>query len=106
MTKSSVQPEDGSKVNYTGGIKIDTDRTENGTILALKPDEATIVTALVYLDGSVVNNAMVAANATQSMSGVLNLQFSSSAELIPMQYTPLQNGDGQTGGGTDQNTGN
>lgn len=117
MTKSSVQPEDGSKVNYTGGITISTDRTENGTILALKPDEATIVTALVYLDGSVVNNSMVAANATQSMSGVLNLQFSSSAELIPMQYTPLQNGGGETetpgaGGGSEtpdasgENTGN
>ena len=26
----------------------------------------------------------------------LNLQFSSSAELIPMQYTPLQNGGGET----------
>lgn len=117
MPKSSVQPEDGSKVNYTGGITISTDRTENGTILALKPDEATIVTALVYLDGSVVTNAMVAANATQSMSGVLNLQFSSSAELIPMQYTPLQNGGGETetpgaGGGSEtpdaseENTGN
>lgn len=105
MTESKGHKDEEGKF-YTGGITIGTDRTENGTILALKPDEATIVTALVYLDGSVVNNAMVAANATQSMSGVLNLQFSSSAELIPMQYTPLQNGDGQTGGGTDQNTGN
>lgn len=105
MTESTAHENEKGKF-YTGGITIDTERTENGTILALKPDEATIVTALVYLDGSVVNNAMVAANATQSMSGVLNLQFSSSAELIPMQYTPLQNGDGQTGGGTDQNTGN
>lgn len=104
MTESTAHENEKGKF-YTGGITIDTDRTENGTILALKPDEATIVTALVYLDGSVVNNSMVAANATQSMSGVLNLQFSSSAELIPMQYTPLQNGDGQTGGGTDQNTG-
>lgn len=105
MTESKGHKDEEGKF-YTGGITIGTDRTENGTILALKPDEATIVTALVYLDGSVVNNSMVAANATQSMSGVLNLQFSSSAELIPMQYTPLQNGDGQTGGGTDQNTGN
>lgn len=104
MTESKGHKDEEGKF-YTGGITIGTDRTENGTILALKPDEATIVTALVYLDGSVVNNSMVAANATQSMSGVLNLQFSSSAELIPMQYTPLQNGDGQTGGGTDQNTG-
>ena len=104
MTESKGHKDEEGKF-YTGGITIGTDRTENGTILALKPDEATVVTALVYLDGSVVNNAMVAANATQSMSGVLNLQFSSSAELIPMQYTPLQNGDGQTGGGTDQNTG-
>lgn len=104
MTESTAHENEEGKF-YTGGITIGTNRTENGTILALKPDEATIVTALVYLDGSVVNNSMVAANATQSMSGVLNLQFSSSAELIPMQYTPLQNGDGQTGGGTDQNTG-
>lgn len=116
MTESTAHGNAESKF-YTGGITIDTNRTENGTILALKPDEATIVTALVYLDGSVVNNSMVAANATQSMSGVLNLQFSSSAELIPMQYTPLQNGGGETetpgaGGGSEtpdasgENTGN
>ena len=116
MTESTAH-ENAEGKSYTGGITIDTNRTENGTILALKPDEATIVTALVYLDGSVVNNSMVAANATQSMSGVLNLQFSSSAELIPMQYTPLQNGGGETetpgaGGGSEtpdasgENTGN
>ena len=116
MTESTAHENAEGKF-YTGGITIGTDRTENGTILALKPDEATIVTALVYLDGSVVNNSMVAANATQSMSGVLNLQFSSSAELIPMQYTPLQNGGGETetpgaGGGSEtpdasgENTGN
>lgn len=116
MTESKGHKDEKGKF-YTGGITIGTDRTENGTILALKPDEATIVTALVYLDGSVVNNSMVAANATQSMSGVLNLQFSSSAELIPMQYTPLQNGGGETetpgaGGGSEtpgaseENTGN
>lgn len=116
MTESTAHENAEGKF-YTGGITIDTNRTENGTILALKPDEATIVTALVYLDGSVVNNSMVAANATQSMSGVLNLQFSSSAELIPMQYTPLQNGGGETetpgaGGGSEtpdasgENTGN
>lgn len=116
MTESTAHKNAEGKF-YTGGITIGTDRTENGTILALKPDEATIVTALVYLDGSVVNNSMVAANATQSMSGVLNLQFSSSAELIPMQYTPLQNGGGETetpgaGGGSEtpdasgENTGN
>lgn len=116
MTESTAHKNAEGK-SYTGGITIDTNRTENGTILALKPDEATIVTALVYLDGSVVNNSMVAANATQSMCGVLNLQFSSSAELIPMQYTPLQNGGGETetpgaGGGSEtpdasgENTGN
>ena len=116
MTESTAHGNAESKF-YTGGITIGTNRTENGTILALKPDEATIVTALVYLDGSVVNNSMVAANATQSMSGVLNLQFSSGAELIPMQYTPLQNGGGETetpgaGGGSEtpdasgENTGN
>ncbi len=115
MTKSTAKHADDGTY-YTGGISI-TGRSADSVIMSLKPDEATIVTALVYLDGSVVNNSMVAANATQSMSGVLNLQFSSSAELIPMQYTPLQNGGGETetpgaGGGSEtpdasgENTGN
>lgn len=54
----------------------------------------TAISAIVYLDGDHVDNADVA-NAAQSMSGTLNLQFSSTATLTPMDYTPLK-GEKQT----------
>lgn len=47
------------------------------------------VTALVYLDGETIDNSMVA-NAQMSMEGSMNLQFSSSATLVPMKNTALQ----------------
>ncbi len=86
------------KVYHTGGITMGAKKTdENGnvdsTIMALEQDVATKLTALVYLDGSVVNNSMVAATAAQSMSGKLNLQFSTDAALIPMDNMDLINGD-------------
>ena len=43
-----------------------------------------------------VNNSMVAANSSYSMTGVMNLQFSSSAELVPMNNQKLFDGDGDT----------
>ena len=48
------------------------------------------VSALVYLDGSAFNNAAVI-NAKDSGSILVNLQFSSSAELIPMVDNELKN---------------
>lgn len=74
---------------YTGGITIK-EKIDNGVITALTPDVVQKVTVLVYLDGSVVNNSMVAANSMHSMTGSLNLQFSSSAELLPANNTQLQ----------------
>lgn len=75
----------------TGAITIGK-RITSPAITALEADVPMIVTALVYLDGSVVNNSMVAASALQSMTGTLNLQFSSSATLMPAQNTDLQKG--------------
>ena len=60
-------------------------------LMALNQNEATVLSAIVYLDGDYVTNADVA-NAASSMTGSMNLQFSSDAELIPMGYTPLENG--------------
>ena len=74
----------------TGAIAIG-EKTD-ATITQLTPNEAKAVTALVYLDGSVVTNATVAADAAQSMKGTLNLQFSSDVELMPAQNTALQKG--------------
>lgn len=64
-------------------------KADNDTITTLNQGEAKGVTAIVYLDGDIVDNSMVA-NASNSMAGSLNLQFSSSEQLTPMNYTPLK----------------
>jgi hypothetical protein len=66
-------------------------KDDQSAITALVPDVAKKVTAIVYLDGDLVDNTMVA-NANQSMSGSLNLQFSSSATLQPMENTGMRSG--------------
>lgn len=87
MTESSTSTED--EIKYTGGLTLG-DKVESGVITDLLQDVVQRVTALVYLDGSVVNNSTVAANSMHSMTGTLNLQFSSSAELLPMDNTQLR----------------
>lgn len=88
-TKSSTSTE--TETKYTGGITIE-DKREKAVITELTPDVVQKVTAIVYLDGSVVTNATVAANAAQSMAGKLNLQFSSDATLMPADNTALKQG--------------
>lgn len=68
---------------------------EDNTLTALTQNVAKKVTAIVYLDGDIVDNTMVA-NAASSMTGSLNLQFSSSATLKPMENTGMRGG-GSTG---------
>ena len=48
---------------------------------------------LVYLDGSNITNADVASNGMQSMSGTMNLQFASDADLSAMEYGDLHTPD-------------
>ena len=90
-TKSTVTSTE-EEIKYTGGITINNQRTDS-VLTELTPDTVKKITALVYLDGSKVTNATVAANAEQSMSGTLNLQFSSDATLTPAQNTALKQGD-------------
>ena len=59
------------------------------TIMSLTQNTAKALSVLVYLDGNNVTNADVAATGSSSMKGIMNLQFSSSATLTPMEYTPL-----------------
>lgn len=61
-------------------------------IMDLNQNEAHALSVLVYLDGNAITNADVAADAAQSMRGSMNLQFSSSADLKPMEYNDLRNG--------------
>lgn len=98
MTKSTTTDASGNVVDrvdedgknlYTGGLTLKS-KVADGVITALTQDLVQKVTALVYLDGSVVNNSTVAANSMHSMTGTLNLQFSSSAELLPADNTQLR----------------
>ena len=63
-------------------------KTDN-VIMPLNQNQAHKLSVLVYLDGNLVTNEDVAATASTSVTGTMNLQFSSSATLVPMNYTPL-----------------
>lgn len=60
----------------------------DATIMSLNQNQQQNLTALVYLDGNTVDNTMVA-NGDFSLTGKMNLQFASSAELKPMEYGDL-----------------
>lgn len=62
---------------------------ENAIIDALAQNVESKISVLVYLDGTSINNSMVAATDVNSVTGTMNLQFSSSAELKPMEYGDL-----------------
>ena len=80
---------DSTSGTSTSGITLgDLSTGDSATLCALTKDMPKQISVLVYLDGDIVDNSMVA-NGLESMSGKLNLQFSSSATLTPMQYTPL-----------------
>ena len=80
----SFSEEDGSMV--MGERKL----TSNA-ITTLQRNVAKAVTVVVWLDGDLVDNSMVSGEAETSMSGMLNLQFASSADLVPARNTDLLN---------------
>jgi hypothetical protein len=63
--------------------------SDKAAITALTQNTAKKVSALVYLDGENIDNTAVV-NAATSGSLNLNLQFSSSADLVPMSNTALK----------------
>jgi len=65
-------------------------------IMELEQNTAKALSVMVYLDGKDMTNADVAADAAQSMYGSMNLQFSSSADLKPMEYADLKADSGNT----------
>lgn len=73
----------------TAFFAVGTAKDKNSAITALDQNVAKKVTAIVYIDGDIVDNTMVA-NAAESMSGKLNLQFSSDATLKPMENTNVR----------------
>ena len=76
------------------------------SIVGLNQNEVRRISVLVYLEGDPnkggVDNSMVAAEAEggKSLVGTMNLQFSSSANLVPMEYDDLRNGGSSVEGTT------
>lgn len=76
-----------------GVITIDESSEADQTIIkSMAANTATKVSVLVYLDGDAVDNADVSPTATKSLSGTMNLQFTSDATLTPMENTALRDG--------------
>lgn len=76
----------------THGVLTLTGVKTNQQIMSLEQNTATVVSAYVYLDGDATDSSMVGTG-TESMTGSINLQFASDANLKPMDYSDLK---GQT----------
>ena len=63
-------------------------------IVDMTQNQATKVSILVYLDGANIDNAAVSNGSKTGTAMKLNLQFSSSADLVPMENSALKNGTG------------
>lgn len=76
----------GFTIDTNGIMELSDDKLSTNSITALQQNIAQGVSVLVYLDGDHMDNGDVAISGN-SMTGTMNLQFASSADLIPMQYT-------------------
>lgn len=79
--------EEGGKTNTT--VSKD---TEGVLLTEMEKNKAYQISAIVWLDGTAVKNANVSAATAQSLTGTLNLQFSTDIKLNPAVNTPLQKG--------------
>lgn len=73
-------------------------KESDAVIQALTQNAIAHVSALVYLDGETITNGDVAATMSKSMTGSMNLQFASSATLVPMDYAQYQTQNNNQGG--------
>lgn len=89
----------------TGGVTEEVLTGENANvIMSLTQNTAHQLSVLVYLDGNHIGNDDVAAQAATSMVGQLNLQFASSATLVPMDYSQLHTPKTDAGNSDSGNT--
>lgn len=88
MSKAKVDDTDNVTaplVLYTIGEDGGETFRDDAVITALTQNVAIAVSAMVYLDGENLGNDAVAATSGSSLTGKMNLQFASSAALIPME---------------------
>ena len=87
LYKETTTTEEGGKTNTT----VNKD-TEGVLLTEMEKNQAYQISAIVWLDGTAVKNANVSAATAQSLTGTLNLQFSTDIKLNPAVNTPLQKG--------------
>ena len=66
-----------------GSLSVGQRRKDDAAIVSLPQNSPKVLTVVAWLDGDQVDNSTVNENSHQSMRGVMNLQFASSADLRP-----------------------
>ncbi len=75
----------------TTEVKLDGTAGNEAILLnEMDKNKAYQISAIVWLDGTAVKNGNVSATAAQSLTGTLNLQFSTNIKLNPAVNTPLK----------------
>lgn len=77
-------------VENNGALIMGERRLGDNAIKTLLQNQAEAISVVVWLDGDLVDNTMVSAESETSLSGTLNLQFASSADLVPATSGDLQ----------------
>ena len=80
------------KTETTADGTTETKLVDNDAVLIneMEKNKAYQISAIVWLDGTAVKNGNVSATAAQSLTGTLNLQFSTDIKLNPAVNTPLK----------------
>ena len=74
-------------ISEEGVLSLGAKRTSGVITTELKAGEPLYITAIVFLNGDTLSSGAVSATQHPSLYGTVNLQFSSSAVLTPMNYT-------------------
>ena len=69
------------------GVLTKTGKSSSQRIVNMTADMPVYITAVVYLNGDSISSSDVSSDVTQSLFGTVNLQFSTNADLEPMDYT-------------------
>ena len=86
----TIEPK-GEKDGKLGAMIMGERRKTDNKIMDLTQNTAAALSVVVWLDGDIVDNTMVSATESASLNGMLNLQFATSADLVPAGNAVLLN---------------
>lgn len=90
-TKASLYIYDYAFSAEDGSMIMGERQVAENTITTLNQNTPKAITVVVWLDGDMVDNSMVSATNSTSLGGTLNLQFATSANLVPAANSDLLN---------------